>query len=282
MRALATLFITSLVFITCEIPSRNLGHFAYIQIDDLKLKVASNQGADSDNFKDAWVFVDGRSNGVYEIPRKVPIAFEAGSSTLINIQAGIRENGVNSAPIVFPFVNTYQMNLEFDDLETVNLQPVFEYIPETKFRIVEDFEGSNRFTFDEDRDTSTLLTLSNSNPASGLFSGEIIVPGTDTVEIGSTLVYNEIPVNGTPVFLEIEYYGDVDLDIGLIGEKGGQFFKDYFVSLRSEREWKKAYINLTSLVVASGLEGYQVLMRAINQDEDEAMVLVDNIKLLHF
>ena len=57
------------------------------------------------------------------------------------------------------------------------------------------------------------------------------------------------PRDGSPIFIEIDYRGDIDLDVGLIGVDGNELFKDYFVSLRSENRWKKSYVNLTDLVL---------------------------------
>ncbi len=57
------------------------------------------------NFTDAWVFLDGQSNGVYELPRRISIV--TNNSVNISIQAGIRENGIKSAPKVYPFVDNF-------------------------------------------------------------------------------------------------------------------------------------------------------------------------------
>jgi hypothetical protein len=161
--------------------------------------------------------------------------------------------------------------------------PIFEYRTESKFRLIEGFEGGNSFSFDEDGDLSTFLDVTNLMASEGLKSGLINLSSGAILEQGSTLIYNGLPKNGSPIYVEIDYKGDLDLDFGLIGVQAEQMFKDYFVSLRSDINWKKTYINLTSLVEASNLEGYQLLIGADNSSGDgEIQIYVDNIKFLHF
>ena len=120
------------------------------------------------------------------------------------------------------------------------------------------------------------MPLRVKNLVKSLAAGQILEQATD-------LIYNELPSNGSPIFLEIDYRGDIDLDVGLIGVDGNDLFKDYFVSLRSENGWKKSYVNLTELVLASGFPGYQVLIGVDNSGGQSAKsVYIDNIKFLHF
>lgn len=274
----------SFLLFACEVPKVENASFAFVSISEIKLNSKTIEGSSNHNFKDAWVFVDGATIGVYELPRRIPIAIEtAGQSTLLSIQAGIRDNGINSAPTVFPFVGNYEVNLDLTGGEELGLIPEFEYLEATIFRLIADFETSNLISFDEDGDSTTTLVISNEEFSTGIGSGKMAVAAGGIMEQASTLVYDDFPVNGSPIYVEIDYKGNMDLDLGLIGINGQQLFKDYFVSLRSSEEWKKTYINLTDLIIASNFEGYQLLLGIDNTNGGtEAQVYVDNIKLLHF
>ena len=285
MRLVICLFICcTLFFAGCNFPSKAEVSFAYVNIDQMQLLTESQQGAGTNQFEDAWVFVNGQSIGVYELPREIALLNEEpGNEIELSIQAGIRENGINSSPRVYPFVGNYSTLLSLDEGVSLDLVPEFEYLADTKFRLVADFESDNKFGFDEDGDETTLIARSEDYAASGKKSGKISLAAGQILEQATDLIYNELPSNGSPIFLEIDYRGDIDLDVGLIGVDGNNLFKDYFVSLRSENGWKKSYVNLTDLVLASGFPGYQVLIGVDNSEgQSGKSVYIDNIKFLHF
>ncbi|GLR19390.1 hypothetical protein GCM10007940_40060 [Portibacter lacus] len=241
----------------------------------MELMPTENQGANTSAFTDVWMFQDGRSSGVYELPRKIPVVNNGSVSG--SIQAGIRDNGINSSPRIYPFVDTYNFNLTPDEGEVIPLLPIFKYLETTNFRLVDDFNGAHQFGFDEDGVDSIRIEITDEGE--GLIK---LQPG-ELIQEATALVFNEIPQDGSPVYLEIDYKGNLDLDLGLIGITGESVFKDYFVSLRSENTWKKAYINFTDLIIASGFDGYQIVIGADNSiNTTEAKIYIDNIKLLHF
>lgn len=263
------LAIMTLIFTACDIPSQNTASFSYIQINQMELV------GETSNFSDAWIFINGQSNAVYELPRRIP--FVSNEPVTVSIQAGIRENGIKSAPRVYPFVNNYEINLDLEDGEEVLVDPVFNYLDNIRIRFDSEFNDLDDFGFDEDGVDSIAIELAEGGV------GLIRLEGGEVLEEATSLVFNEFPKNGSPVYLEIEYRGNLDLDVGLIGISGSDIFKDYFVSLRSDAEWNKAYINFTDLIIASNLNGYQILLGADNSDNtDVALIYIDNIKLLHF
>lgn len=270
--------------ISCDVPKVDQVPISYLNIEKMNLISTPNQGSDNNNFKDAWVFVNGKTIGVYELPRKIAIAGdEEGQDISLSIQAGIRDNGVNSAPTVFPFVGNYESILNLQEGEERSIVPEFKYLETTNFRLIADFEFDNLLTFDEDGDTTTSIIITEETASESLRSAKIAVPAGKVFEQASTLVYNDLPKNGSPIYVEIDFKGNRELDIGLIGIEGEQLFKDYFVSLRSENGWKKSYVNLTELVLASGFPGYQVLIGVDNSGGQSAKsVYIDNIKFLHF
>lgn len=263
------LVLVTLFSAACDVPSQKTASFSYMQIDEMKL------GGTAGNFTDAWIFLDGQANGVYELPSRIP--FVSDETVEVSIQAGIRENGIKSSPRVYPFVENFEISLDLEDGEEVLLTPVFNYLENVKIRLDSDFQDLDDFGFDEDGIDSIKIQVTEDG------EGLIRLKGGQVLEEATLLVYNEFPKNGSPIYLEIDYRGNLDLDVGLIGISGGDLFKDYFVSLRSDFEWKKAFINFTDLVIASNFNGYQILLGADNSENtQEALIYIDNIKLLHF
>lgn len=256
------------IAISCEIPSRNTAEFSFIEVQQMTLE------GEMAGFSDLWLSVDGRSQGVYELPRKIPILSE--NEVIATLRPGIRDNGINSFPRAYPFVIPLEIPIDLSDGETELLAPDFSYTISTKCRLDADFSLMNPLTYDEDGVESISVALEEGRGVIRLKEGEVL-------EAGTAIVYNELPRDGSPIYLEIEYRGNRDLDIGLIGISGPEIFKEYFVSLRSENDWKKTYVNLTDLIIASNLNGYQVLIGVDNSEgSSDVEVFVDNIKLLHF
>lgn len=278
------IFIWGLIFLGCGIPDRAAPAIGYVEIKEMQLNVRSGEGDSGNNFRDAWIFLEGQSHGVFELPRVIPILEDAnGYFPAITIQAGIRENGINSSPRVFPFVDNFEMVTGIIREDTIEVVPVFQYLEQIKFRLIADFELDNLFGFDEDGNEETFMVRTNERAASGFYSGKFSVPSGSVMEQASTLIYRELPKNGSPIYLEIAYSGDADLEIGLIGIDGQSIFKEYFVALRAENEWKKTYINFTEFIVSSDLDGYQIVMGVNNTSGSEAVnVYIDNLKFLHF
>ena len=68
---------------------------AYLYVDRTLLTTNyAEQGTASANISDVWVTVDGTNRGVYELPALFPLL--ASGTTKVQLQAGIKKNGVSS------------------------------------------------------------------------------------------------------------------------------------------------------------------------------------------
>ena len=70
---------------------------AYIKINDIELNNSS-----TDKITDAWVYIENQLQGVYELPAKFPV-LETGVKE-IRIKAGIKNNGISSSRVFYPFL----------------------------------------------------------------------------------------------------------------------------------------------------------------------------------
>lgn len=268
---------------SCDLLDSGGPEAAFLKMEDPVILVNPDQGANTSNISDAWVFANGASIGVYFIPAKVPVILEADPTEIV-IFPGIRLNGISSAPAINPFYKS----LEFSDSYTpgveVQIPLEFAYKTETVFELLENFEGNHLFTFDEDGNPETTLTTTTDEFRSGARSGLLEVSESDPIlESASFFVFDSDVVQNGPVFLEMDYKNTVDILVGLIGVEGITSFKNYKLGLRPSEEWNKVYIDFTEDISQSQLEGYRVVF-GLNYDSSkaESIAYIDNIKLLHF
>ena len=77
-------------------------------IQSVTLNTSSDQGTSSHNIKDVWVFNEGVDVGVFELPSEIPlIPVDERESSDIQISPGVRNNGINSATIIYPFYTSF-------------------------------------------------------------------------------------------------------------------------------------------------------------------------------
>ena len=111
----------------------------YLKIDEADLDVEFNQGSPTNAIVDSWVFVDGNSLGVFEMPIEVPVLDldENGVSEIV-IFAGVRNNGIKSDAIIYPFYERLNFEFDFEELAKKELDLTFEYDENTIFEVIED------------------------------------------------------------------------------------------------------------------------------------------------
>lgn len=255
----------------------------YIQVDQLILSTEyEKEGANTQGFKDVWVFVDGKSIGVYELPAVVPVLSENQTAEL-SFQAGIRVNGTLISPSYYPFTTTYKYMLNQKALDTVIIVPEFEYVSSVEVAFKEDFETGHNFTVDVDGDPDSALKLYPDDPGSGL-SCAFLELATDTLmEVGSTFLLEDFPRNGSPVYLELDYKNNVIFDIELIGYDFNSEDKYPFLAINPRENWNRIYIDLTSILIQSQFSAYRIVLGVSNiGNEGTAEVFVDNLKVLYF
>lgn len=278
---------------SCDIINPEEDIPAYIRIETVEVKTYIGEGSDSHNITDIWLSIDGNFLGVYPIPATIPV-LEKGEH-LISLQPGIKDNGINGTPEIYPFYVPIEISMNLEDNVTKTLTPVFEYSDNVQFSFIEEFEGTGHI-FQEirignDDDKITLTTLPE-DVFEGNHSALIkLDTASRIIEIGTISRYQALGDNGYQTYLEVNYKSDVPVFFGLIGYEtigsfgGTTLYENGFVE---SSEWKKIYFNLAKPVLTEGFEEYQVGFQAFipqedgNYTQDSARVLLDNIKLVHF
>lgn len=259
---------------------------AYIYIDKLQLRTdASTQGSNSQKITDAWVYVDGDPIGVYELPAQFPV-LKTGHHTIL-ISAGIMQNGINATHIAYPFYKgiTHEANLESGKITGFKYDTV-EYFPSTVFTFnpAEDFENGTIFVAGSQTDTSLSVTHHPDSVFEGTGSGKIhLIPGMQIFTVQSSDF--KLPRADYEAYLEMNYKTSIAFTAGLIAEDaGGTKITTGIITLNATSEWKKIYIDLGSTSHATpNADKYYLFFTSTRQDaSDNAVVLLDNIKVVHF
>ena len=283
------LFITLSIFFTgCQLVDQMESEPAYVLIGEVSVLNPDGNGTATQDVRDLWSYLNDQNLGIYPHPTHITCLPVPGVNKL-SLLAGIRENGMASEVSVYPMLEALNYDLEMEAGSNYPINPVFQYRNDLFVRFDEGFEGVNHsWTYDADKNPSTQLKIINTNPKSGQYCAFLEVP--DTLAFASVATgqgYVQIPTDGNAVYLELDYRGDCNLFVGLIGyadiNAESTPYVSYYLGLKPKEDWTKIYVNLTSELFNSGLKSYRILLRAEHQTPGiPEGVYLDNLKLLHF
>jgi hypothetical protein len=236
------------------------------------------------NFSDAWVYVDGKLLGVFELPFKVPV-LDWGNKE-IKLLPTVRNNGISATKKTYPFVDRYTINVDLVSGETVTINPVTRYYATTKAWI-ENFETS-AIEMDDDPTSMTNFQVENNSSISqwGKYA-HVQVNSLDSLWVGYTTGHITLP-RGQEVYLEIDYMNSNSLLTGLLAISPSSVVNNTNILLTKQIEtplkWKKIYIDLKELVSYSTEAAYfDISLKALYDSElGNGDVYIDNIKLVYF
>ncbi|HPT01480.1 MAG TPA: hypothetical protein PLJ84_02710 [Bacteroidales bacterium] len=283
-------FVTSLTMMTSCDKTDDEDIPSYISIDSISLNSQYQQGTSSHKITDAWVYVNNKLIGAFELPDTIPV-LASGPSKVV-IYPGVRMNGVASTRIPYPFYNfiTYNpVNLVREKVYPLG-KITATYNSETVVAWNEDFE-SNNFSIDTTQNTDVKLIRTNDEDKVFKYPDETSHYSALAEFTGDSTVFEsvshssfELPQDGTAVFLELNYKTNTPLTIGVYGRTATYTEQQAVFVLNPNTAWNKIYINLTPTVTyLSACYDFRIYFKAMkSEDIDQAEILLDNIKLLHF
>ena len=265
-----------LIFISCgkENPVP-----AYLHIPAFSLTARVGEGTSAHKISDAWVFVDGQANGIFQLPVTIPI-IQLGQHDII-IFPGVRNNGTRSNPVVYPMCTSYKIKMDLKAGKVDTLRPTTAYLPEVQFKVIEDFERGNIFKIDRDNNTTNQFTISN-NGFEGKCGQFILGKSNISMEKASTTKV-QLSDNAANIYLEMHYKTEAPLTVGIVGSNISNTTgtASYKIILYPNKEWNKTYINLTNEVKELKMTDFQILFNSLLPDSlSTATILIDNIKLI--
>lgn len=255
---------------------------SYIQIDSIGFTVIGSQGTANQNFVDAWVFINGKSAGTYELPCTFPVLVSGD----VNIQVfpGILLNGISATRSIYPFVSDYEISATLIEDSILHIYPTSTYKTNLEFEIIEDFEsGGLTLTSSSLSDTTIERTSDPAEVFEGSYSGVLTVDEERTVADIKTINAFVLPQGGAYNFIELNFKTEVETVVGVIANTGTQSVYHPVMVLNKTDKWKKIYVNISPVVSReSQASSFYIFFRAELPDgETSAKVFLDNIKIIH-
>lgn len=255
--------------------------FVYVEPFDFQTSYI-NQGTAYQKIKDVWVFADGATIGVFELPATIPI-LKNGKGEL-RLEAGIEINGIATTRINNPFFEPVvidDFNFVADSVKSV--PPSTTYRESVEFVWFEDFEDPTNSLDTSNLGGNTAITrFSGENTFEGNFSGQIVLDSTHNIFEAASFSSFQLPKNGQPILLEMHYKNDYFFSVGVIEESLSQIIKTEIIILYASEEWNKIYINFTDKVRSSSASTFKVFVRTYLEDENStATIMLDNMKLMY-
>lgn len=237
------------------------------------------EGVLTENITDAWVYVNNDLIGVFELPCKIPVLKSGGAE--IRVYPAILNNGISATKIIYPFLEFHFAYAELIENETVVIHPITKYKDAAKFWI-EDFEGTLKIVEGNPSPASLLVESNNGNKY-----GRVLLNASQNAWNAYTNDELAFPI-GTDVYLEIDYYNTNDIVTGLLINKvDGSISNNLNIQMNaqadSEVKWKKIYIELKEVVNSSqGIGFLQTFQASLDEGDAEGLILIDNIKVVHY
>lgn len=264
---------------SCDEPERIP---SWVIVEAPTVQTFPGQGTAMHQLTEVYVYTKSSFLGVFPLPARIPVLEEG--SVQIDLFPGIRANGIKAFPDIYPFLGRYRETLDLIPGSFDTIRPVFTYDALARIRFVEDFEGGIK-TFGTKIDGNPLEFGTGAEVLEGTGSGRIRL---DTIEnyfeIEST-AFTDIPANGTPVYLEIQYRNEVPFFIGLSGSSALRpTYKAFPLGLNPTDTWNKVYVNLTDILGAARLDVVRINLGAAlpeGHPGGQAFIWIDNIKLVH-
>jgi len=289
MKLLRVLLLPALLWSGCDIVNPDEAIPAYIHIEPFEFSAnISTQGSASAKITEGWVTVGGEFLGAYSLPATLPVLAEG--VTEVKVEPGIKDNGVSVTPEIYPFYESYITSVDLKPTATATIAPSTTYRTDARFAFIEDFETTNNIFIDDiDGNPETEVVSAFSDAFEGQGVGRIVLtPEHPVLQVATNFdeKFSGLQERGVFVYLEVNYKSDTEVAWGVVAYPEGLFsppdiiYDPVFVA---RDEWNKIYFNLSRLFFESQGEEFQItLLAQAEAGLEETVILLDNIKLVHF
>ncbi len=270
---------------------------SWIEITEWQLIKNPNEqypsGVLTSNLTNAWVYVNNKIIGVFELPCKIPV-LESGTVE-IKVFPAILNNGISATKKIYPFMEPVTISANLIQNEVFHIDPVTQYYAQTKFTF-ENFEDPTIKLEDGPTSLANLQVVSDANIIDPTINGtkfcKIVLSDAANNWIASTTFNNgalNMPLpSGKEVYLEIDYYNTNRFTSGLLGISQNGIQDNPNVQMNPQDpnsvRWKKIYIELREVVSGMTTADYfEFSFQALIDDgETDGIICIDNIKAVYF
>jgi hypothetical protein len=260
---------------------------SYIHIDSMSLSVTSSSlGSATSDISDAWIFMDGKLIGAFELPCTVPILAE-GVHTF-SIRGGVRMNGLASTRAIYPKWDNWEGPVTLVRGEKATVNPVLTYVPGVDLAWLCNFEGVG-VNFDHDVNSTARLirdSVPNIDVYEGTYSGFVRINSNDSAFfLGFSAGLGYLMPATIDTWLEFDYKSDVPFTVGIMQAANHANYVDWVV-VQPSSVWNKIYIRLNDPIA----EAHQIFAQTPSEipyqiyfgasASSTGKIYLDNIKLL--
>lgn len=259
---------------------------AYVEVPAVEVSSTSAQGSSTSKVTDAWITLDDKLIGVWELPARLPALAEG--SHRIGVTPAIKRNGMFDDRLRYPFYTAWSGEVELLKEGTVIVNPVVGYTDVSNFWI-EDFEDPfTQFDLTTDSDTTLIRFVPSAYPELP-YADNTTCAGfhLDATHRRARIYTDEdFTAFGGPVFLEMDHRSDVVITVGTMYTYNGVQRSEPLVFVvptkkdDGEMPWNKIYIDL-ALVFNTAVSQRDIYIEVSLPDGvSSGEVYLDNIKLL--
>ena len=268
----------------------NNGVPSYITIDEITIDEAYTANITdawgdledyTTNITDAWVYIDGVNKGVYELPAHFPVLNDG--AVEVRIYAGIKDNGIASQRVTYPFYHSYTSTEKLTIDSTIIISPIVA-LKENVEVMIDNFDGSSiNFNYD-----TCFQKISGGTDDYGDYGSLSFLDSIFVTEINykdHPLSFDNVPQQGSATYLELDYKSESEFLVGMyINFPNTPTLQKDLLWINLKDDWNKIYVNLTQTVSeAIGAESFSVFIRMQRDNFSEEKTLdFDNIRIVHY
>lgn len=262
-----------------EIPS-------YLSIDTMIYANCATSG-----FSCIYVYVNGRFEGVFEIPRQIPIL--ASGEAKITLRPGIDMNGATLDRDYYRICGLYEETVTLTKGEITPITPTFSDFDNITIPWTENFESQDSYvSIIPANDTIPPLTLDTITVAGKTFGpiGSVYIAPDNKIETydytrggDSLLLYHSTAQS----YLEFSYISTAHFEVRIkIYKPAASTFEDRSVMIvyKSPDAWKRMYIDFSEITYGNNTATYyQPYFRLIRKYDstmtDTTILHLDDIRI---
>jgi hypothetical protein len=275
------------LFTGCNVINPDEQEPSFVFIDDFSLYSNTNQGTPTYAISDLWCYSNSDIRGIFTTPAQVPLLDRG--STKLTVYAGIKNNGIGSTRIRYPFYAKFDTILDLQPLQTYHIKPRFEYSSSAQVDVVRNFESGNFFVAGPNNQGSMELIV----------DGDIAVDGNKCGKYSLTSDQNYLHLidgnqlqmqSGNTVFLEMDYSCNNTFALGVYTVVNGSTEKNPIIYLTptttdsgDNPTWNKIYIDFGPAASSyPNAISHSIYIESLSNETTTPTIYLDNMKIVNW
>lgn len=278
--------IAALILTSCRVLDPDEQEPSFIIVDEISVSTSPAQGSASHNITEIWVYANDDIVGIFDVPARIPV-LKTGN-TKISIYGGIKNYGLSTSRIRYPFYSGDVTNIDLKPLTEYHINPEFVYTADADVDNRRNFETTNYFVVGPNNEASLdvifepeLAVNGNKFCAITLESSESYLHYIDDLYLGTTA--------GTVAFLEMDYSCDNSFTCGVYVIQDGNSEKYPVLTLVPTTSmsglnptWNKVYLDLGGITGSyPNADNFKFYIEALADESSTPTILLDNIKVVN-